>query len=485
MRFSIHNKILISFCLVVFLGLFSLQVASYRFTEQNMNQIINNDMISSKKNIDLYLKQYFMIYDLDMNSATLHGEAENISKVLSSEFGNNVTIFDQNGEKTFNMDVSIFPKDESGLEKALNGEINYAMNYLEDKVWASLTYPIKVNNEIVGIVRYYRDYTDLYDNNERFKNITNLVAFIIFIIIFITSFVLAKIITRPVRTLIKNSEQIAKGNFDVEIKIKSNDEVGELAKRFTIMIKKIKKQIEFINKDRDNLKALQMQNKQFFDNVSHEMKTPLTTILGYAQVLQDNGFTDKDFFDKGLSYIISESERLNKLIVEVLEISRTSAVEFSYEFMKVDLSNVIEKTCDEMRIKGERYGIELNVSVQENLFIQGDDDRLKEVIINIVDNSLKYGDPNSVVNILAYQTNDSIFVSIKDTGEGIPNEYMDHVFDPFYKVGNITSKDKGSVGLGLSIVKNIVEKHGGTITINSKEKEGTEVILEFRRSVNE
>jgi signal transduction histidine kinase len=168
------------------------------------------------------------------------------------------------------------------------------------------------------------------------------------------------------------------------------------------------------------------------------------------------------------------------MVVDILEISKSSSADFSYHFKKVNLSQLIIKTCDEMKVKGRKYGIDVHCSVQDEIFLEGDEDKLKEVIINIVDNSLKYGNVNSVVDCEAYYECGDIFVKVRDKGDGIPKEHINNLFDPFYRVSKKVSREKGSVGLGLSIVKEIVEKHCGTITIDSREKKGTEVILRFK-----
>lgn len=480
MKYTIQQKILISFCVVVFIGLSSLLAASYKIIEQNASNIVKSDMIEAKKNIDLYLKQYFMVYNMELNKASLTLEAGSISRELSSEIGNNVEIYDIDGNNLSNLSNIQQTKDREGLYRAIKGQISYTISHNDNKSAVSLSFPVEVDNSIIGVVGYYKDYTELYSYNDRFKDIINLFAVMIFIIIFIVSFILSRHITRPIRKLIKGSEQISRGDYSFDIDVNSRDEVGELSDRFKIMVQRIKSQIEVIEKDRDVLKEEQMRSKAFFDNVTHELKTPLTTILGYAQIIGENGFSDKEFFDRGISYIISESKRLNKMVVDILEISKYSSADFTYKFEKVNLSDLLVKTCDEMRVRARKYGIDIKYSVQEGLTIKGDDDKLKEVIINLVDNSMKYGNVNSVIDCEAFCEAGDIFVKVRDCGDGIPKEYIDNLFDPFYRVSKKLSREKGSVGLGLSIAKNIVEKHNGTISIKSKEKEGTEVILKFK-----
>jgi signal transduction histidine kinase len=298
--------------------------------------------------------------------------------------------------------------------------------------------------------------------------------------IYLTSFILSKRITNPIRKLTRSTEQLSAGDFHLHINIDSKDEIGELANRFTQMALRIKEQIEIIESDRDALKEAQLQSKTFFDNVTHELKTPLTTILGYAQVMKDNGFHDKDFFEKGTSYIIKESQRLNQMVIEIIELSKASSNGIGYYFERVDLSVLIKETCDEMRLKGKKYSISIHCEVADHLFMNGDRNKLKEVLINLIDNSIKYSRVNSIIRVEAIQEETTITLKVIDQGEGIPDKYLNNIFEPFFRIQKKDIREKGSAGLGLSIVKSIVDKHGGIIEIKSKLNEGTEVNISFK-----
>jgi Signal transduction histidine kinase len=441
-------------------------------------------MITVKKNLDLYLKQYFLIRNKDFNETNFLDIADDISKELSSEIGNSVDIYNNSGEKISNFLTQDKLKSDD-IAKAVNKQIAYSINYSGNKVIVSLSYSVEKDSKTIGIVRYTKDYSELYAYNSRFKNIINIFAGIIFVIVFIVSIIISKQIAKPIIELTKNSEEVSKGNYDININTNSNDEIGELSKRFKIMIDRIKDQINIIKKERDNLKEAQKQNKTFFDNVTHELKTPLTTILGYAQLIKENEFTDKEFFDKGTSYIIDESKRLNNMVVEILELSTATSKDMSYNFEQVNLSNIINSTCEEMNIKSRKYNININANITDNLFLNGDGSKLKEVFVNLIDNSIKYGNVNSIIEVNAKREENDIYISIRDCGEGIAEEHINNLFEPFYRISKKKSREKGSAGLGLSIVKNIVENHGGSININSEVGTGTEAIIIFKGDKNE
>ena len=483
MKNSIQAKILISFSVILYIGLSALLVVSYIITEQNNNNIIYSDMVEDKKNMDQSLKQYFLINNIELNEASLMVNADDISKRLSSTVENNVDIYNLHGSKISNNSEQNRAEDKNeDLINAMNGQISYVTTINKNKSKVSLSYPIEINSNYIGILRYTKDYTELFNNSKRFGNIINIFVIVIFGLIFIAATILSRQITKPIKRLEETSKQVAAGNFDIKIDVNSDDEIGDLAKRFELMVKKIKEQIEIIQADRDMLKESEAQNKIFFDNVTHELKTPITIIMGYAKAIHENDITDRRLLDKSISYIFNESKRLNNMVVELLKLSRTSSINFSYSFEKVDIGELIRWTSDEMSIKGKKYNIEICCNTMDDLYVNGDRDRLKEVIINLIDNSIKYGNVNSKIEVSAYKENDTIFIVVKDEGEGISEENIEKLFHPFYRVSKKVSRESGSAGLGLSIVKSIVEKHGGSIEIKSKINEGTEVIIRFEEN---
>lgn len=483
MKNSIQSKILISFSIIIYIGLSALLVVSYKLTEQNNNNIIYSDMVGAKKNMDQYLKQYFLINNIVLNEASLITNADDISRQLSSSFEDNVDIYNLSGNKiSHNLEQNTTEDKKEDLANAMKGKISYATTFYGNKTKISLSYPIEVNSNYIGILRYTKDYTQLFNSSKRFRDVISIFAIVIFSLVFIVASILSRQITKPIKRLEETSEEVASGNFDISIDVNSDDEIGDLAKRFEMMIKKIKEQIKIIEEDRDMLKESEAQNKIFFDNVTHELKTPITVIMGYAQAIQENDITDKKLFNKSISYIFNESKRLNNMVVDLLELSKTSSMNFSYNFEKVDIGELVRMTSDEMNIKGKKYNIDICCSTMENLFLSGDRDRLKEVIINLIDNSIKYGSVNSKIEVSVYKENNIIFIKVKDEGEGISEESIEKLFDPFYRVSKKASRELGSAGLGLTIVKNIVEKHGGSIEIKSKINEGTEVIIGFEEN---
>ncbi|MFA9397425.1 MAG: sensor histidine kinase [Clostridiaceae bacterium] len=309
----------------------------------------------------------------------------------------------------------------------------------------------------------------------------NLIALTFYLLIFFIDIVIAlfvsKQITTPIEQLAKQSAEIADGNISKSIKINSRDEAEKLSIIINKMDEKNKSQIQIIKKDRDELRDNFEQRKVFFDNVTHELKTPITTILGYSQIIKDNGFNEKDFFDRGIEHIISESKRLDRMVGELLDYSKSISKDASYKFKNIDISPIIKNTSKDMNIKGKKYNILIECNADDELSINGDKDKIKEVLINLIDNSLKYGKVNSIIRVDAYLYLDNVILKVRDEGEGINEKDLENIFQPFYRVSKKKSREKGSNGLGLSITKAIVENHGGTIKVESKIKKGTTVTI--------
>ncbi|WP_315109577.1 HAMP domain-containing sensor histidine kinase [Clostridium intestinale] len=479
MSLSIRNKLLISFIFITSISLMALISSSYEVLNSNNEYFINKEVTDTKNGIDLYLKQYFLGKTIELNETSIRIEAPNLSKEISNKLGTSVTLYNTGSQVLYSMGNSSLTNSKD-LTQALAGNISYTIDNKNQETTVYFSYPIVSNDGVIAVLRYSRDYTYLFSQSYGFLNRVIPVSVLIFIVSVFLSYLISKQITKPITTLTTQAEKITEGNWNVSLKTNSNkDEVSKLSKSFKLMVDKIKSQLDIISKDRDTLKELSAQQKNFFDNVTHELKTPITTIVGYGEILKDNGFTDEEFFNRGINKIVSEGNRLSRMVVQLLELSKISSNDFIYEFKEVNLSKVVKNTAEELSIKAHRYGISINLNVLDDMTIYGDEDKIKEVIINILDNSIKYGYPNSSIKITSLTENSSYKLIVQDEGIGIKQTELENIFSPFYRATKIESKEKGSTGLGLSIVKNILTKHNASIDIKSKVDVGTKVTLTF------
>jgi signal transduction histidine kinase len=316
----------------------------------------------------------------------------------------------------------------------------------------------------VGILRYAKEFSLLYEQSGRILNAVFYIALAIFAAAFLFSYLLSRHITIPLVKLARASTEVMNGNLDVRIALRQRDEIGRLAGNFNDMIERIKHQIGRIERDRDRLEKLNSERKQFFDNVTHELKTPLTSILGYAEMIRENGEKDEAFFRKGMTHIVEESQRLHGLVLHLLELSQESSG--SGEYDRIDVGQVLRDVCDSMNFKAKRYNKDIRCETGEGLYVLAQSDKLRQVFINLIDNAIKYGYANSEIAVTAERATDSVLISVVNDGDTIAPDHLTRIFEPFYQ-SDREKKEAGSMGLGLSIAKAIIDDSGGSIRIVS------------------
>ena len=230
------------------------------------------------------------------------------------------------------------------------------------------------------------------------------------------------------------------------------------------MKSKIQEQILDIEKEKDKVEKLALSRKIFFDTVTHELKTPLTSIIGYSEMILENVVDDEEFKLRAIGRIHSESERLNKLVLEIISISKgLSSINDIYE--DIAISEIINQTISDLSIKAKKYNLIINSNI-ENKIISIKPNKIKEVLINVIDNAIKYSIKDSIINLECYSNNDNYNIQISNHSEvPIPEDVYKNIFQPFIK--SIKPDDEYSTGLGLFLCNEIIKDHNGSITIEN------------------
>lgn len=479
MKVKLSYKFFIGFLIIFLLGFVLINYFVGQHIGKSNENIISADLVRDRDNLNIYIRQYFLIKNIAVKeeqfaiySRELIDELKNVSDNEIALYGNDGSLINASNREIF------LNSNREDLKNALDNKASFTIK--RDKVVkVYFSYPVVVNDVPLGVISIAKDYSALYDSMDALLRFILYLTAFIFGVIFIFSMILSKSITVPIVKLSKASKDIAKGNFDSRLSIKSKDEIGELSVNFFNMVDTLKEQIETIKNDRDKLKELSSHRKQFFDNVTHELKTPLTTILGYAEMLRDNGASDEEFFYKGTTHIKEESKRLHNMVVKLLELSKEEQAESRYDFDKVNLKDLLIKSCEDMSFKGNRYNTKINCMITEDLYTFGNKDRLKEVFINLIDNSIKYGRPGNLVTVDGYRKDRFIYIKISDKGIGMDKEQLGMLFEPFYRADKKKSREIGSCGLGLSIVQIILNSHEGEIQFESVPNEGTTAVVKL------
>lgn len=225
--------------------------------------------------------------------------------------------------------------------------------------------------------------------------------------------------------------------------------------------------------DVTQLRRLESMRRDFVANVSHELKTPLTSIKGFIETLLDGALEDRETANKFLSIIFQETERLNNLIHDLLDISRLESGQIEVKKKPVKLDEMIEEILLSFENRLRDKQLELSKEIETKM-IMGDEDLLKEVIINLLDNAVKYTPRGGKIFIGSRKIKEGTMVFVKDTGLGIPKESLSRIFERFYRVDKGRSREMGGTGLGLSIVKHIIERHGGKLSVESEIEKGSQ-----------
>jgi two-component system, OmpR family, phosphate regulon sensor histidine kinase PhoR len=227
------------------------------------------------------------------------------------------------------------------------------------------------------------------------------------------------------------------------------------------------------------LKKLETMRKDFVANVSHELKTPITSIRGFAETLLDTDINDKETARQFLGIIHDESKRLQTLIQDLLTLSKLEKEDSRLQINKVHVSQIIEESIAVLSQQAEQKEIIVHVDKPKELTVAADLTGVKQIIINLLANAINYTPKGGEVTILAEEEDERIHLMVKDTGIGIPEESLARIFERFYRVDKARSRNTGGTGLGLAIVKHIVELHKGKIEVESEVNVGTTFHIYF------
>lgn len=277
-------------------------------------------------------------------------------------------------------------------------------------------------------------------------------------------------ISQPLVQMNEIARSIARGNFDKKADVQSGDEIGQLAQSFNTMAVELKKQ--------EDLRS------GFVANVSHELRSPLTSIHGFAQGMLDGTIEQKDY-QKYLGVIVGETRRLNKLIRELLDLSQIESGKFPLNIQSFDVNELISRVLITFEEKIVNKSLDIDVDFrQDKAVVNADPDRIEQVVINLLDNAVKFTPDYGQIRIWTHGSSDRILVGISDSGPGIPEEDQPYVWERFYKVDKSHTGKKGT-GLGLSIVKKIIDQHGERITLKSKTGCGAMFVFSLKKQEKE
>ncbi len=318
------------------------------------------------------------------------------------------------------------------------------------------------------------DITSIYDARNGQQRIYRYVFIAIIAVGAVISLLMATLLTRPMKELSRTAKQISGGDLSERANISGQDEIGMLAENFNQMADELEQYI-------DQLRDAMERQETFMGNFAHEMKTPMTAIVGYADLLRSKQMSEEEAQDAA-NYIFSEGKRLENLSLKLLDllVARNEQPEFvasSPAKIAADASDLMKATLDER-------GITIVQDCEEGTCMM-EPTLVMSLLINLIDNARKAMDDGGEIRVSARLTVDGCLFAVEDQGTGIPEDQMDRITDAFYRVDKSRSRAMGGVGLGLSLCREIALVHGGSIAFETVEPHGTRVVVELKGGAGE
>lgn len=334
----------------------------------------------------------------------------------------------------------------------------------------SVVFPVVQNYKTRGYIVLHTPLSQIYNSAYIFIDTINLVILIFALVLAFGLIYLYYITVIPLRRLMEAAAQYAEANYDYQIDLKRSDEFQDLANSLTYMANEISSLDEYQGK--------------FIANISHDFRSPLTSIKGYATALLD-GTISYEMKDKYLNIIIFETERLNKLTSSLLTLNNLASKQVILSITSFDINQTIKKTAESFEgiCREKKITLKLSFFARET-FVDADQSKIQQVLYNVIDNAIKFSPPNSDVYISVIEKGDKVLISVKDSGIGINKEDLKKIWDRFYKTDPSRGKDKKGTGLGLSITKEIISSHDENINVISTKGVGTEFIFTLQKTID-
>ncbi len=492
------NSILFRMSIWVFLiGITSILLVMYAVKvqmRQNIEEQVTEEMESIQSNSELYVRQILMINNAPIDGSGFEQYTYEIEQQLNRAGYSDIALYNADGHiLKSSSDHFINADKRDDFQFARKRQSAFTLHYgKNNQCEVYFTMPVSVMGQQIGIISFYQDYYELYMREWETLSGMLRVTVLAFGIIYLVIWFMIRRMVGPIRQLghISSdiSEHLKDGGFDSGMmeKLKVNkrkDEIGELSRNYIQMVQVIDEQFEKIQEDRDHILKLWNSRQEFYNNVAHELKTPLTTISGYAQLIEENGLGDEELFYNGIEHILQESTRLHRMVIQLLEMQDKGR----YTRMEqIDVAAALKSVVDTMQMKARRYENQLILDEEPgDYIIEGQEDRVRQVLINLIDNAIKYGEAGKGIWLRIARHRGMIQIAVANQGKGMDEEEISHIFEPFYRVDKERSREMGSSGLGLAISKKIMEEHHGMIRVKSEPGGYTIFMICFPDTIHE
>lgn len=460
MKYSLHSKFILGYLVFGLLGFIAIGTISSNITRRYLIEE-KADVLYDEAN--LIAASFSSVYrGKELDTETAAPQLIAVASFIQSEIwivdNQGTIVADSNQSSRVDEKIPGFDPTSGGNHSYSIG--NYYGCFAQDVL--SVCAPVTGNYTTYGYVIIHLPFTEILKLETSFLNILYISAGILFVLSLVILLVFTKTVYFPLKKITEAASQYAAGNLKHKISLRTQDEMGYLAATLNYMSDELDKTEEY--------------QKNFIANVSHDFRSPLTSIKGYLEAILD-GTIPPELYEKYLTLVISETERLNKLTEGMLTLNSLDS-KGHLSRSNFDINRVIKDTAATFEGICSSKNIMLDLTFSTPLqMVYADLGKIQQVLYNLLDNALKFSHSDSVIYIQTYVKHEKVFVSVKDTGIGIPKSSMKKIWERFYKSDASRGKDKTGTGLGLAIVKDIIQSHGENIDVISTEGVGTEFIF--------
>ncbi|MEW9094640.1 MAG: HAMP domain-containing sensor histidine kinase [Clostridiaceae bacterium] len=464
------------YSLLLFLIIFNL--GGVFLIQNNHNLSLRREIdrsLGEHSNISAGITYYNIISNNYLHMDLVKDSEDNYKEIIKDYLGKvdskdiYLEVLNKNNNVIFsNLDFKV-PEEREEIEKALFDRRRYIIRDIENRTFLFVTNLLNIQGEDLKF-SYVRDVTYIYEDKKQQYNFFVELSIMVTIILAIGMYILSKYITSPIDKLISTTKIISDGKYSERLEINSKDEIGALAENFNEMACAIEKKLKELE-----IKAEEKQ--RFICDFTHELKTPLTSIIGYADFLRSTSYDEKIFIE-GLNHIFKEGKRLDELSWRMMDLILLKRENFimkqeNIEEILLDLKDALKLKLQDKNIKLIICCKHREVIVEKNL--------IRNLISNLIDNSIKASKEGSNIYLNVYKNEeDKIIVEIKDEGIGISEEDIPKIFEAFYMVDKSRSRASNGAGIGLAICAEIVKIHEAKLEIASKLNVGTTIKIIFK-----
>lgn len=332
-------------------------------------------------------------------------------------------------------------------------------------------FPIKGEDKLIGFIYIYVPLAAIQDVFRESIPILMIIGTLFFFILFLVVNRFWQSLFTPLKKLQQHAVEVSEGNYSNRLEINHDDEIGELTNAF--------------NKMSHSLEQQEVRKKEFTSNVVHELRTPLTYIGGYTQALKQKIYTSPEEAQSYLLTIEKETERLNKLITDLIELNHLQEDLYTIDAQPIALAQLLLDTIDLFQIHIKDKNLNTILHIQEDLIIMGDSKRIQQALYNVLDNAIKYSEQKGNLLVELKETKDTVQIQITNYGMPITQDDINRVGERFFRTDKARNRTTGGTGLGLSIVKEIIRLHDGTFGITSNSLEGTTIDIQLPKLKDE